>query len=158
MKSRYKTNLICIRSGAPLSEAKDIMQERRIRHLPVINEQQEIIGIISQHDLTDDTKYRDLPVDLFASSPVEYVTNHTPLRQVALAMLTKKISCVLIADEFQEVTGILTTDDMLYQLSEMLKTAEEASPEALNEPNSILSVRSLITIGEVSRNLSAIGI
>lgn len=158
MKSKYKTNLICIASGATVFEAKEIMKERRIRHLPVINEKNDIIGILSRHDLTDISKFQDMPVDLFASTPVEYVENSTPLRQVTLLMLKKKISCVLVTDEHLEVTGIITTDDLLFHLSELLKTAEAESPEAINEPNSMLSVRSLMTLGEVSRKLSDIGI
>lgn len=158
MKSKYKTNLICIQSGSSVSAAKEIMQERRIRHLPVINEANDIIGIVSRQDLTDISKFQELPVDIFASSPVVHVHSATPLREVTLKMLEKKISCVLVTDEHNEVTGIITTDDLLFHLAELLRDSKNEVVGKSVSSDSIFSMNSLMTLGEFSRKLSDIGI
>ncbi len=159
MKSKYKTQLICVTKNTTVREAREIMNERRIRHLPVIDNEHTIVGIVSRTDLTDISQFQDIPVELFSSKPVEYVRNSLPLRQVTLSMLEKKISCVLVTDDHDEVTGIITTDDLLYHLAELLKTADSSENiKTESSEKSIFSVDSLITIGEFSRKLSAMGI
>lgn len=152
MKSLFKTNVHCIQSGSPLRQAKELMKEKRIRHLPIINENDEIISLISKHDFTDIDRFQDLPVDLFASRPVITVPQETPLRNVALTMLEKKISCILLIDHELRLMGIITTDDLLLHLTELLNF------ESTKIENESSSVDLLITAGEFFRRLSNIGI
>ena len=44
-------NLITIRPDASLAEAARVMTTQRVGALPVVNEAQELLGIISEHDL-----------------------------------------------------------------------------------------------------------
>jgi CBS domain-containing protein len=45
------TELVCCRPETTLDEARGAMMNRRIRHLPVINDQDEMVGLISIGDL-----------------------------------------------------------------------------------------------------------
>lgn len=152
MKARFRTNLICIPGGSTMREARTLMNERRIRHLPVLNAENEIVGILSRHDLTDLEQVQDYPVEMLARSPVTYVTIDTPLRTVALKMIEEKISSVLLTDQHQNAIGIITTDDLLYQLATMLKNDRDEPVRPWTESDS------LITVGEFFRRLSDIGI
>lgn len=62
MELRSDSNLICVKVGTSISQAKELMSERRVRHLPVIDESKNVIGMLSKHDLTDVPKFQELPV------------------------------------------------------------------------------------------------
>ena len=149
-----KSNLICINCHAPLYEAKALMKEHRIRHLPVTNHKNEIIGIFTERDLIGTDRFQELPVELFASKHIEYFSFETPLRTVALKMLEKKISCVLLTDEKKEVSGILTTDDLIFHLAELLRK-EDNHDKWIDKFQTLPLIE---TVGELSRKLADIGI
>ena len=45
------TNLITIHPGASLAEARTLMQENRIHHLPVLDEKGDLAGLITLSNL-----------------------------------------------------------------------------------------------------------
>ncbi len=45
------TDLVCCRSHTPLEEARGVMKNRRIRHLPVVDDQGQLRGMVSIGDL-----------------------------------------------------------------------------------------------------------
>ena len=152
MKLRSDSKLICIKVGASMSEAKNLMTERRVRHLPVIDDSNQVLGMLSKHDLTDVPKFQQLPVELFLQTPVEYVIPETPLSEIALKMIQQKISSVLVCDDSKMVYGIITTDDLLYEFSKVMKEKETDSVSHWS------SVDALNAATEVSRKLADIGI
>lgn len=125
MERIYNTSLICIKAGSTLKQAKDAMDENRIRHLPVVNDENEIVGLVSKHDLIASAKLNDLPVELFSSYPIKTVYPSLALSKVALVILENKISSVLVVDESHKVLGIITTDDLIYEFHKLAKAAEE---------------------------------
>lgn len=152
MKEQFNSPVISIAKGSSLKAARELMKERRIRHLPVINEDGGIIGILSHRDLTDMDELQSYPVEMLASKPVIYFVNDTPLQTVALKMIEEKISSVLLTDEQRNVTGIITTDDLLYHLAMILKE----KPEETSRPWT--GSDALMTAGEFFRKLADIGI
>jgi len=152
--SEYKSSkVICIKTGSTMKEASELMAVKRIRHLPVIDNNNDIIGMLSKHDLTDVTKFQQLPVDSFASYPVQYVNESTPLSAVALRMVESKISCVLISNHKKEVIGIITSDDLLYKLSQILKLEENKKENFEYNYNFLIT-----TAGDFFKKLSDVGI
>lgn len=149
MEGIYSKNLICIKSGSTMGQAADLMKEKRVRHLPVVDDKQLINAMLSAHDMTDVLKFRDLSVDLFASFPVRTVKPNTPLSEVALIMLKEKISS-LILEENDEAIGIITTDDLLFHFSLILKEKEKQGSYTWTD--------AMTTAGEFFRKLSDIGI
>lgn len=152
MEVIFNSKIIGIRSGASVREAQRLMKEKRIRHLPVIDAQNEIVAMLSQRDLSTAEKLQDMPVDLFSSFPVKFVGLGVPLSRVALIMVEEKISSVLVCDENNKAIGIITSDDLLFQLSQMLKVKENESATELTP------LSALATAGEFFRRLSEIGI
>lgn len=45
------TDVVCVTNRTKLEEARAIMKQRRIRHLPVVGEEGELLGVISIGDL-----------------------------------------------------------------------------------------------------------
>jgi acetoin utilization protein AcuB len=159
--------LLTISENESLMEAWRLMRDRRIRHLPVIAQSGGIIGILTDRDLqraihtefdqagtvrfTVEKFAADETVSDYMSNPPRYVTSDTPIVTVATQMLEQKISCLLVV-ESEEVVGIVTTDDLLWELVSMLGTNKEPGFRKLLSPIYTSS------IGEVARRLAAAGI
>ncbi|MEK6578465.1 MAG: CBS domain-containing protein [Bdellovibrionota bacterium] len=128
-------DLVTVVMGAPLSDAFVLMRDRRIRHLPVTDEAGEVIGILSDRDISramtpdpeadpsgaDDAQFdpsfraRD-----FMTWPVRTVADDVPVQDVARRMLKEKVSALLVVDRTRKIRGIVTTDDLLKLLIRLL--------------------------------------
>jgi CBS domain-containing membrane protein len=109
-----------------LKIADDVMMLGRIRHMPVLDDDQEIVGILSQRDLFRGALARcigygeyaqqkildQLVVKEVMSKDVVTITPYAPLQQAAQLMLERKIGCVVVAEEGRLV-GILTESDFV---------------------------------------------
>ena len=144
--------LITVPMGTPVPAAIELMEERRVRHLPVVDAMDDIVGIISQRDIANCDDLKRIPVELFMTSPVEFISEQTPLKTAASRMLENKISCLLIADKDDNAVGILTTDDLLWYLTHLLKDGAEEEKVGLSD------VFNVDTAGKVARQLSDMGI
>ena len=155
LRNIMTTNLCKIATSASITEALTLMDEKRIRHLPVIDMNFHIVGVVSQRDLLvlKSSKFicSELTVEQFMSSPVELIEQSNSIRSVILRMLEKKISSVLICDEREFAVGIITTDDVLWYLAHLLENEKE-------KHRSLWDIASLQTIGDIALRLSNIGI
>jgi CBS domain-containing protein len=106
--------------------ADDVMKLGRIRHMPVLDDNQEIVGILSQRDLFRGALARcigygehaqqklldQLVVKEIMSNDVVTVSPFAPLQQASQLMLERKIGCVVVAEEGR-LWGILTESDFV---------------------------------------------
>jgi len=109
-----------------LSVADDVMRLGRIRHLPVIDEDGALAGIVSQRDLFHSGLLRalgygshakDQALGLLAlkeamKTEVVTVTPDSPLLEAAKIMLDRKIGCLVVV-EGKKVVGMLTESDFV---------------------------------------------
>jgi len=109
-----------------LAVADDVMRLGRIRHLPIIDEDGALAGIVSQRDLFHSGLLRalgygshakDRAMDLLVlkeamKTEVETVTPSAPLAEAAKTMLEKKIGCLVVV-EGKKIVGILTESDFV---------------------------------------------
>lgn len=142
--------LVTVKAGTSLYEAYRIMKDQRIRHLPVVDVMDDIVGILSHRDFSAVQDSKTLAVEMFMTSPVEFVDRKMSLRSAILYMLEKKISCLLIADENEDAVGIVTTDDLLWHLAHLLSSEKEE--------RTILTAMDRETIGTVANQLANMGI
>ncbi len=109
-----------------LAEASDLMSTHRIRHVPVVDTECRIVGLVSQRDLLrgalgggsdlpasiQRTYLRSIPLDEVVTRNVETVTPDTLIRDAAQRMLDLKIGSLLVTEGLQLV-GILTENDFV---------------------------------------------
>jgi CBS domain-containing membrane protein len=109
-----------------LKIADDVMKLGRIRHMPVLDDEEEIVGILSQRDLFRGALARCIGYGDFAqaklfdqlvvkevmSKDVVIVNPFAPLQQAARMMLERKIGCVVVA-EVGRLGGILPESDFV---------------------------------------------
>lgn len=152
VKNIMTNHIITVPYGTSLFEASELMKEKRIRHLPIRDNDTGVVGILSQRDLQYVPDSKNLSVELFMSSPVEFVDQEVSVQHAIFKMLETKISCLLVIGSGNEVMGILTTDDLLWHLAHLLSAQKESHlPSVLNALNAQ-------TAGEVLNQIASTGV
>lgn len=139
---------VAIDPDASALEALDLMTERGIRHLPVIDREHRVVGVISVDDLR-----AALPLPLAPRQPlapsereiarewsVGEVMTHAPqtltcdasLAEAAEHMALQRIGCLPIVDEDGKLAGLLSETDVLHALATSLRL-REAAPRRTHE-------------------------
>jgi CBS domain-containing protein/RNA polymerase-binding transcription factor DksA len=117
-------------------EALERMQERGIRHLPVLDAERRVVGVLSLDDLRAALPF---PVSLRSRPSCEQresgrewtvaeVMTHAPetlpegadLSEAAERMAERRIGCLPIVDAERRLAGILTETDLLHALATLL--------------------------------------
>ena len=154
IKQAMSKKLITLPWGHSIDEAEQLMLENRIRHLPIVDDVGCVLGILSQRDVCSVMGPQSTPVERAMQTHVEIIHEDTNLRSAVLKMLEKKISCLLVADDTDSVVGIVTTDDMLWCLAEVLHKEEENETSAYTQ----IKDRAMQTIGDLANRIANMGI
>jgi signal-transduction protein with cAMP-binding, CBS, and nucleotidyltransferase domain len=72
--------LFAVPVGTSAAQARELMLEKRLRHLPVIDENADIVGMVSERDLQHLPLPKKISVDLIMTSPVFSVSAKSSLR------------------------------------------------------------------------------
>ncbi len=118
--------------GANLAEAHDIMETRHVRHIPIIDDDGSVVGLITERDLlrAAGPAINELPVDarnqVLAQTPVVDVMIHDPecvtpdadLTSAAQTLLDNKFGCLPVVGDINGVSGILTESDFVRLFAE----------------------------------------
>lgn len=114
----------CVKVGAPVSQIIDIMEREGIRHVPVEDDSQNIVGIITDRDVSTVRTFafnHDIQAkDIMSHDPVSVIAG-TPLLEAVFLMADKKIGSLIVNDEEGKITGIFTSTDALNALVEILR-------------------------------------
>jgi CBS domain-containing membrane protein len=111
--------------GDSLDLAQHLMKAGRVRHLPVVDGQQHVIGLVTHRKLLsawvghgDPTHERpadvarEIPVDMLMETSVYTTTPDTPAAQAARLIETRKIGCLPVVDG-GKLIGIVTEADFV---------------------------------------------
>lgn len=118
--------VVFCRENELLETAYDSMSENSIRHIPVVDSQQELIGILSQRDIVGAALFskeslpfsqvrdylRNTRVGEVMSRGVETTEPDEELREAGLKLLENKFGCLPVV-EGQKLIGILTESDFV---------------------------------------------
>ncbi len=114
-----------VRWDVSVLEASALLEEKNIHRLPVVDEENRLIGILSKGDVREALSLYNvtnpyapdqdeilLAVDEMMSAPVYTVRPGQHLRQVVQLMLTHNIGGVPVVDEDNHPVGIITESDL----------------------------------------------
>ncbi len=105
-----------------LAFASQLMLWRGIRHLPVVDEQERLVGIVSDRDLMRyvvEGPAGSLPLRDVMSSPVETIRPDADVDEASGRLSVAKIDCLPVVSN-TKVLGILTTFDVLAERAKRL--------------------------------------
>jgi acetoin utilization protein AcuB len=128
-------NVTTIGETATIAEALELLSEKEIRHLPVLRENGELSGMLSERDLrtfgvslvTDVEGLENLkarlsaPVSSLMSGDVLTIGRETDLPDVVDMMVDEKVGALPVVDEeTSDVVGIVSYVDVLRAARESL--------------------------------------
>jgi CBS domain-containing protein len=133
------TNLITLNPSATLAEARTLMHEHRIHHIPVVKDEK-LVGLVTLTNVlaATDSFLRDPQNRIHANeisisdtmvSDVATVDVNASLRHAALFIERHKIGCLPVLDG-EKLVGIITDTDFVAVAINLLEQIEETEPPA----------------------------
>jgi CBS domain-containing protein len=138
---------ITVKAVTPLREAIKILAEKRISGLPVVDDANQLIGIISETDLmwqqagvTPPAYFMIFDSVIYLKNPVEYerelhkalgqtvgevmsekpvtTSPDKPLREAAKIMRDRKIHRLPVIDDSEKIIGMLSLSDIIRDMAQ----------------------------------------
>ena len=114
---------ITIRDDTVYWKAFDIMKEKDLHHIPVINENNAVVGLLTRRDLQIAAmhfKEAQVEVSEVMHSPVVTISPGELLSEAAKQMIDNRIGGLPVLDTNGQIVGILTETDLLRALIDQL--------------------------------------
>ncbi len=160
VSARMTREVVTASPRTSLAEGLALMNERRIRHLPVLEEGR-VVGIVRDRDLRgaappqgslpEEQRYeflRSRRIGEIMHREVVSVEPATPVEEAARIMAARKIGCLPVLDG-ATLVGILTASDLLRGFVDLF---------GMNRPSSRIEVRIPNRPGELARVVRLIGV
>jgi acetoin utilization protein AcuB len=138
------THVVTLTENDTIEAAIKLMREKKIRHIPILNDQREVIGIVSDRDVKDGTpsifqsdKASDeinkplkfiMKKDVIIGHPLDFV------EEVAALFYEHKIGSLPIVKE-KQLVGIITESDLLHTLVQLTGAHQPGSQIEVRVPN-----------------------
>lgn len=154
-----KKNVTTLFPEDSIAEAIKLMADKKIRHIPIIDQQQSLVGLLSDRDIKDAApsifhwdEHKDelekpvkeiMSKDLITGHPLDFV------EEVSAIFYENHISCLPIIKD-RKLVGIVTETDLLHTLVELTGAHQPGSQIEVKVPNkagmlceiaSVISVR-----------------
>jgi len=112
--------VLSVHLNQTLHEVWNMIQQKEIRHAPVLAENGQLIGIVSDRDILDFLLNRGTKQELMVrkvrdamSQPVLTAHTKTEIRKIAQIFHQKHFSSLPIVDDSNRLAGIVTTSDII---------------------------------------------
>ncbi|AKS39263.1 acetoin utilization protein AcuB [Anoxybacillus gonensis] len=144
VEQMMKTDVIALKPSNTIADALNVVKQKNIRHLPIVDEEYHVIGIVTDRDLRDaspsifhaNEHVEDLQKPLSTIMKTNVITGH-PLdfvEEVAALFYEHRISCMPIVKE-NKLVGIITESDLLYTLVQLTGAHQPGSQIEIKVPN-----------------------
>lgn len=119
---RMTPNPVTITRETTVGQALEIIAKRRLRHLPVLDSEDVLVGIVSEKDLL--RANGDDSIEKVMTTEVITVTEYTALEEAARIMADQKISSLPVM-RGSRLVGIITETDLFNVFLELLAAREK---------------------------------
>lgn len=120
------SEVLSLHPGESAAALRDLMYENDIRHVPVVDEDGDLVGLVSQRDLLrrslveqpdvprmiEDEVLARMTVDQLMTTGVETTETDADLAEAARTMFENKFGCLPVV-EARRLVGILTEADFV---------------------------------------------
>jgi CBS domain-containing protein len=125
VKKHMSTPAITVRADSDYRTAFDVMREHSVHHLPVVNGDGQLVGIVAQRDmLVAATRHQNAPVEMaeVMRRPVISTKADLQIVEAARLMMNQKIGCLPVVDAEAKVVGVITESDLFEVFVRMLSS------------------------------------
>ena len=125
------TDLFTLEASATLAGAEQLMKTHRVRHIPIIDVEQRLIGLIPQRDILASDK-----TDIFVSDVMRrdlYTISQTADMRAAALMLQKHKIGSLPVLQGEKLVGIITDSDYVGLAINLLEQMETIEPDDVDD-------------------------
>ncbi len=123
-----------------LAEARQLMAEHHIRHIPVLSNDGSLVGLVSQRDVLAaedssvvssqqaiDATDRYVALSSVMTAPVQTVDERDSLRGTAIILQKSKVGCLPVLRD-GELVGIITDTDFVAIAINLMEQLEAQEP------------------------------
>ncbi len=123
-----------------LAQARQLMSEHHIRHIPIVTGDRLLVGVVSQRDVlaaADSSVLSDREAHLaqekhvalssIMTSPVQTVDEHASLRGTALHLKKNRLGCLPVTRD-GKLVGIITDSDFVTIAIHLMEQLEASEP------------------------------
>lgn len=117
------TTVVTIRQTATVRDALRTLDEMDVRHLPVVDERREVVGMLSDRDLVRlprSPQVMGQPVSEVMSSDLIVVTPATEVVEIIDLMTENRIGALPVVDNDSHLAGIISYVDVLREAGKVL--------------------------------------
>ncbi|HLQ28356.1 MAG TPA: CBS domain-containing protein [Ktedonobacteraceae bacterium] len=112
------TSKVCtIQPDASAQEAAQLLYQNRISGLPVVNADNQIIGIITEADIISKVDKEGLRVADIMSHEIISVSEETPVGEIAMLLTERKIKRVPVVQD-DKLVGIVSRADIVHAVAQ----------------------------------------
>ncbi len=152
-------NPTTIEADTPFLEARLILKEKKIRHLPVLDRGR-LIGVVSDRDLKEAAPSGATTLDVYelnyllAKMKVRDLIKRDPItikptnsvEKAAQVMHDHKIGCLPVVDDAGALVGLITETELLEVMVEILGYKEKGTRIAFEVPDSPEACQELVHV------------
>ena len=123
VRERMSAPAVTISSDTDYRQALQMMQGQGVHHLPVLNEHQHLVGIITERDLLlAAARYMNTPLEVeeIMQKVVVTIDPEASVAEAAVLLVSNKIGGLPVVDSMGYVVGVITETDLLHSFVEML--------------------------------------
>lgn len=127
-----------------IKDAIQLLREKKIRHLPVINEEREVVGVVTDRDLKEATpsSLQEITDSDILESPIAEIMTRNPItghpldfvEETASIFYDNRIGCLPIVSQ-GKLVGMITESDLLYKFIELTGVHQPGSQLEIRVPN-----------------------
>ena len=127
------SDLYTLGSDNTLQDAVELMKNKKIRHVPIVGNDNQLLGLVTQRDILaasspGSTKEVNMPLNAIMITKLDTVNKAADLRQAALFLQQHKHGCLPVVEN-DTLVGLVTDSDFVtiaIHLLEMLEATEPA--------------------------------
>lgn len=139
------TEVITLPPTATIAQALQILEENKIRHIPIVDDENRVVGIVSDRDIrdatpsifddaTEENETLQKEIQTIMSYPVTTVHPLDFAADAAKIFYDKGFACVPVVSD-DKLIGIVTEKDMLYTLIQLTGTHVQSSQIDVKVPD-----------------------
>ncbi|KGP73659.1 acetoin utilization AcuB family protein [Pontibacillus yanchengensis] len=153
-----KTQVITCKPTETIESALRLLNEHHIRHIPIVDDSNQVIGIVSDRDVRDaspsifhvhqDNDENELQNELrsIMSTPVTTIHPLDFVEEIASIFYEQEIACLPVT-KANKLVGIVTEKDMLYTLIQLTGVNVQSSQielKVINKPGILPEVTAVL--------------